>query len=162
MTVNWVRVITMCRNIGKAGHRNPRAGCPDFRWRQREGGCNGTPPGAGSGKPSFDMLKRTPAKNFRQTYRIMTGPARGMLNTHARASLRAGIRVIPISPGWFPTPMIDGVPQEIADRVSANAPLPPRMGGPDEYAALAKQKNKDPFPNGTTIRLDDAVRLPPR
>jgi len=62
----------------------------------------------------------------------------------------------------FQTPMMEGLPPEIAEKITANIPFPARLGAPEEYALLAEQIVTNPFLNGTTIRLDGAVRLPPR
>jgi NAD(P)-dependent dehydrogenase (short-subunit alcohol dehydrogenase family) len=80
----------------------------------------------------------------------------------AREFARAGIRVVSIAPGLFHTPMMEGLPEEVAAEIAANIPFPPRLGDPREYAMLAEQIIINPFLNGTTIRLDGAVRLPPR
>ena len=79
----------------------------------------------------------------------------------AREFARHGIRVATIAPGLFNTPMMAGLPDEVAEKITANIPFPPRLGDPHEYALLAEQIIVNPFLNGTTIRLDGAVRLPP-
>lgn len=78
----------------------------------------------------------------------------------ARELSRFGIRVMSIAPGLFNTPMMEGLPEEVAAKIAADIPFPPRLGDPDEYALLAEQIIVNPFLNGTTIRLDGAVRLP--
>lgn len=80
----------------------------------------------------------------------------------AREFARAGIRVVAIAPGLFETPMMQGLPEEVSNGIIANIPFPSRLGIPNEYALLAEQIITNPFLNGTTIRLDGAVRLPPR
>lgn len=80
----------------------------------------------------------------------------------ARELSRFGIRVMSIAPGLFNTPMMEGLPEEIAAKIAADIPFPARLGKPDEYALLAEQIVVNPFLNGTTIRLDGAVRLPPK
>ena len=54
------------------------------------------------------------------------------------------------------------VPPEVTEKITADIPFPARLGEPHEYALLAEQIITNPFLNGTTIRLDGAVRLPPR
>ncbi len=80
----------------------------------------------------------------------------------AREFAQSGIRVMAIAPGMFHTPMMEGLPEEVAAKITANIPFPARLGQPQEYALLAEQIVTNPFLNGTTIRLDGAVRLPPR
>nr|WP_321459777.1 SDR family NAD(P)-dependent oxidoreductase [uncultured Cohaesibacter sp.] len=80
----------------------------------------------------------------------------------AREFSRFGIRVMAIAPGLFHTPMMEGLPEEVAAEITKNIPFPDRLGLPEEYAMLAGQIIANPYLNGTTIRLDGAVRLPPR
>jgi NAD(P)-dependent dehydrogenase (short-subunit alcohol dehydrogenase family) len=80
----------------------------------------------------------------------------------AREFARSGIRVVAIAPGLFHTPMMEGLPPEVAAQIAANIPFPGRLGQPEEYALLVEQIVRNPYLNGTTIRLDGAVRLPPR
>lgn len=80
----------------------------------------------------------------------------------AREFAKTGIRVVAIAPGLFHTPMMEGLPPETTAQITANIPFPARLGHADEYAQLAEHIVTNPFLNGTTIRLDGAVRLPPR
>lgn len=80
----------------------------------------------------------------------------------AREFARSGIRVVSIAPGLFHTPMMEGLPDDVAEKITANIPFPARLGDPAEFALLATQIIENPYLNGTTIRLDGAVRLPPR
>lgn len=80
----------------------------------------------------------------------------------AREFARSGVRVMAIAPGLFNTPMMAGLPKETTDKITANIPFPARLGEPKEYTLLAENIVTNPFLNGTTIRLDGAVRLPPR
>ncbi|MFC9326830.1 SDR family NAD(P)-dependent oxidoreductase [Kitasatospora sp. NPDC057015] len=72
------------------------------------------------------------------------------------------IRVVTIAPGLFRTPMLDAVPAATAAALGAQVPHPARLGDPDEFAALAAHIVENPMLNGETIRLDGAVRMPPR
>ncbi|MGB0748313.1 MAG: SDR family NAD(P)-dependent oxidoreductase [Magnetospiraceae bacterium] len=80
----------------------------------------------------------------------------------AREFARFGIRVMTIAPGLFHTPMMETLPPEIAEKIASDIPFPSRLGKPAEYAMLVAQIVTNPFMNGTIIRLDGAVRLPPR
>ncbi|MCR1826159.1 SDR family NAD(P)-dependent oxidoreductase [Pseudomonas oleovorans] len=77
----------------------------------------------------------------------------------ARDLARSGIRVMCIAPGVFETPMMAGMPQEVRDSMAANVPFPPRLGRPDEYAALVRHIVENPMLNGEAIRLDGALRM---
>ena len=58
--------------------------------------------------------------------------------------------------------MMEGLPEEVTETITANIPFPDRLGMPEEYALMASQIVANPYLNGTTIRLDGAVRLPPK
>lgn len=95
-------------------------------------------------------------------YAASKGGIAAMCLPAAREFARSGIRVMAIAPGLFHTPMMEGLPEEVAAEITANIPFPSRLGKPQEFALLAEQIVVNPFLNGTTIRLDGAVRLPPR
>lgn len=80
----------------------------------------------------------------------------------ARELARHAIRVMAIAPGIFETPMMAGMPQEVQDALGASVPFPPRLGRPSEYAALVRHIVENPMLNGEVIRLDGALRMPPR
>ncbi|HEX9858942.1 MAG TPA: SDR family NAD(P)-dependent oxidoreductase [Paracoccaceae bacterium] len=80
----------------------------------------------------------------------------------AREFARSGIRVMVIAPGLFQTAMAETLPDEVRATIAATIPFPSRLGHAAEYAMLAEQIIRNPFLNGTTIRLDGGVRLPPR
>jgi NAD(P)-dependent dehydrogenase (short-subunit alcohol dehydrogenase family) len=80
----------------------------------------------------------------------------------ARELARFGIRVAAIAPGVIRTPLLDTLPTEVADRIEALAIFPHRFGHAEEYASLVLAIVGNPLINGTTIRLDGAVRLPPQ
>jgi len=67
-----------------------------------------------------------------------------------------------IAPGLFATPMLMRMPDEARQKLAATIPFPPRLGEPPEYAALACHIVENPMLNGETIRLDGAMRMPPR
>ena len=73
-----------------------------------------------------------------------------------------GIRVMTILPGLFETPMFDAIPEEARRALAVSVPFPSRLGRPDEYAALVASICENDMLNGTTIRLDGAVRLAPK
>jgi len=80
----------------------------------------------------------------------------------ARELASSGIRVMTVAPGLFLTPMLQSLPQEAQDSLGKQTPFPPRLGRPDEYAALVCQILENAMLNGETIRLDGAIRMQPR
>jgi NAD(P)-dependent dehydrogenase (short-subunit alcohol dehydrogenase family) len=80
----------------------------------------------------------------------------------ARELARYGIRVVAIAPGIFATPMLAGLPQNVQDSLAASVPFPPRLGRPEEYAALVLDLCRNVMINGSVVRLDGALRMAPR
>ncbi|MCA2997598.1 MAG: 3-hydroxyacyl-CoA dehydrogenase [Rhodocyclaceae bacterium] len=83
----------------------------------------------------------------------------GMTLPIARELAKFGIRVVTIAPGIFDTPMLQGMSEEVRASLGAQVPFPPRLGTPEEYAALAKHIVENEVLNGTVIRLDGAIRM---
>jgi NAD(P)-dependent dehydrogenase (short-subunit alcohol dehydrogenase family) len=86
----------------------------------------------------------------------------GLTLPAAREFARTGIRVVTIAPGLFHTPMVEGLPPEALQSLAQGIPFPQRLGEPEEYAALVEHIATNRFLNGETIRLDGALRMPPR
>ncbi|WP_337844220.1 SDR family NAD(P)-dependent oxidoreductase [Thermus sp.] len=80
----------------------------------------------------------------------------------ARELSEWGIRVVTVAPGVFATPMLQGLPEKVQEALAAQVPFPKRLGRPEEYAALVLHILENPMLNGEVIRLDGALRLPPR
>jgi NAD(P)-dependent dehydrogenase (short-subunit alcohol dehydrogenase family) len=80
----------------------------------------------------------------------------------ARDLAQYGIRVNTIAPGLFDTPLLAALPEEARLKLGAGVPYPQRLGQPPEYAQLACQIVENRMLNGETIRLDGALRMPPR
>jgi NAD(P)-dependent dehydrogenase (short-subunit alcohol dehydrogenase family) len=80
----------------------------------------------------------------------------------ARDLSRYGIRVNTIAPGLFDTPLLAALPAEARQKLGAGVPFPQRLGQPAEYAQLACHIVENRMLNGETIRLDGALRMPPR
>jgi 3-hydroxyacyl-CoA dehydrogenase / 3-hydroxy-2-methylbutyryl-CoA dehydrogenase len=72
------------------------------------------------------------------------------------------IRVCTIAPGLFDTPLLAGLPEDARAALGAQVPHPARLGAAEEYAALAAHVVANPMLNGAVIRLDGALRMPPR
>jgi NAD(P)-dependent dehydrogenase (short-subunit alcohol dehydrogenase family) len=80
----------------------------------------------------------------------------------ARDLASSGIRVVTIAPGLFDTPLLAGLPEPARAALGEQVPHPSRLGRPDEYASLAAHIVENPMLNGEVIRLDGALRMPPR
>ncbi|MDB5569809.1 MAG: NAD(P)-dependent dehydrogenase, short-chain alcohol dehydrogenase family [Hyphomicrobiales bacterium] len=80
----------------------------------------------------------------------------------AREFAQFGIRVLALAPGLFLTPLLAQLPQAAQDSLAAAIPFPPRLGLPDEFAALAMHCVENSFLNGEVIRLDGALRMAPK
>jgi len=66
---------------------------------------------------------------------------------------------VAVAPGIFRTPMVAGMPPEVQDSLARQIPFPPRLGKPEEFAQLVGAIFENPMLNGTTIRLDGAIRM---
>lgn len=95
-------------------------------------------------------------------YSASKGGIVGMTLPIARDLASLGIRVMGIAPGIFYTPMMAGLPQNVQDSLGQQVPFPSRLGQPVEYAKLAESIITNPMLNGEIIRLDGAIRMPPR
>jgi NAD(P)-dependent dehydrogenase (short-subunit alcohol dehydrogenase family) len=95
-------------------------------------------------------------------YSASKGGVVGMTLPIARDLARNGIRNMTIAPGLFGTPMLFSMPQEVRDALAASVPFPSRLGTPADYAKLVRHIIENDMLNGEVIRLDGAVRLPPK
>ncbi len=95
-------------------------------------------------------------------YSASKGGVVGMTLPAARDLSQYGIRVNTIAPGLFDTPLLGALPEEARQKLGAGVPYPQRLGTPAEYAALACHIVENRMLNGETIRLDGALRMPPR
>ena len=95
-------------------------------------------------------------------YSASKGGVVGMTLPAARDLAQHGIRVCTIAPGLFDTPLLAALPEEARLKLGAGVPYPPRLGRPEEYAQLAAHIVENRMLNGEVIRLDGALRMPPR
>lgn len=95
-------------------------------------------------------------------YSASKGGVVGMTLPIARDLASSGIRNMTIAPGIFGTPMLFGMPQEVQDALAASVPFPSRLGTPADYARLVKHIIENDMLNGEVIRLDGAIRMPPK
>ena len=80
----------------------------------------------------------------------------------AREFARIGVRVMTIAPGTFDTPLLAGLPEAARQSLAQQVPFPPRLGRPEEYAALVRHIFENAMLNGEVIRLDGAIRMAPK
>jgi 3-hydroxyacyl-CoA dehydrogenase / 3-hydroxy-2-methylbutyryl-CoA dehydrogenase len=95
-------------------------------------------------------------------YSASKGAIVGMTLPAARDLAGMGIRVCTIAPGTFDTPLLGALPQTARDALGEAVPFPRRLGRPEEFAALAAHIVSNEMLNGEVIRLDGALRMPPR
>lgn len=95
-------------------------------------------------------------------YSASKGGIVGMMLPIAREVARIGVRLVAIAPGIFETPLLGALPEPARISLGQQVPFPSRLGQPSEYAALAKHIIENEMLNGTTIRLDGALRMGPR
>lgn len=96
------------------------------------------------------------------SYSASKGGVVGMTLPIAREMARHGIRVMTIAPGIFDTPMMAELPEDVRESLGQMVPFPSRLGQPAEYARLARDIIENTMLNGTTIRLDGAIRMQPK
>jgi 3-hydroxyacyl-CoA dehydrogenase / 3-hydroxy-2-methylbutyryl-CoA dehydrogenase len=95
-------------------------------------------------------------------YAASKGGIVGLTLPAARDLASRGIRVVTIAPGTFDTPLLAALPEAAREELGRQIPFPSRLGDPEEFAALAAHVVTNAMVNGETIRLDGALRMPPR
>jgi len=95
-------------------------------------------------------------------YSASKGGVVGMTLPIARDLASIGVRICTIAPGTFDTPMLAMMPDHMRQALAAQIPFPSRLGRPSEFAALARHIVENSVLNGETIRLDGALRMPPK
>ncbi len=95
-------------------------------------------------------------------YAASKGGIVGMTLPAARDLAKRGVRVMTIAPGLFDTPLLAALPEEARAALGAGIPFPSRLGRPQEYARVVLEIAANPMLNGETIRLDGALRMPPK
>ncbi len=95
-------------------------------------------------------------------YSASKGGIVGMTLPAARDLASVGVRVCAIAPGTFDTPLLAALPEASREALGHAVPFPSRLGSPDEFAALAAHIVENEMLNGEVIRLDGALRMPPK
>src|SRR5205085_588524 len=95
-------------------------------------------------------------------YPASKGGIVGMTLPAARDLAPVGIRVLTIAPGTMDTPLLGQLPEEGRQALAANIPFPKRLGRPEDFAALVEHMVENDYLNGELVRLDGAIRMPPK
>ncbi len=95
-------------------------------------------------------------------YSASKGGIVGMTLPIARDLAPLGIRVVTIAPGLFNTPLLASLPEQVKQALGAQVPFPSRLGEPAEFASLVTHVIENDMLNGEVIRLDGALRMPPK
>ncbi|MEL7060531.1 MAG: SDR family NAD(P)-dependent oxidoreductase [Acidobacteriota bacterium] len=95
-------------------------------------------------------------------YSASKGGVVGLTLPAARDLMKLGIRVVTIAPGTFDTPLLAGIPEKVREALAAGIPFPRRLGRPEEFGQMVESIVRNPYLNGEVIRLDGALRMPPR
>ncbi len=95
-------------------------------------------------------------------YASSKGGIVGLTLPAARDLAQHGIRVLAIAPGIVETPMLSTVSEEFRAGLAAGVPFPQRLGRPEEFARLVLAVIDHDYLNGEVIRMDGALRMPPR
>jgi NAD(P)-dependent dehydrogenase (short-subunit alcohol dehydrogenase family) len=95
-------------------------------------------------------------------YAASKGGIVGLTLPAARDLAQYAIRVMTIAPGTFDTPLLAALPEPARTELGRQVPFPSRLGDPAEFGALAVHVAENAMLNGEVIRLDGALRMPPR
>ena len=174
VVVNCAGVATPGRIIGKRGSAGP-GGLPSGgrhqpgRHLQRApagGGGDGSTTSLCDGDRGLIVMTASVAAYDGQigqaAYAASKGGIAALTISAARDLADKQIRVMTIAPGVMETPMMAGLPEKARTTLEALVPHPARLGRPSEYAQLVGQLIANPLLNGEVIRLDGALRMPPR
>lgn len=176
-----LRAVVQCAGILSGQRIVPRSGLPDLEHFQRVIQVNlvgtfnvlriaaaamcGNPPLA-DGERGVVVCTASVAAWEGQigqaAYSASKAGVAGMMLPAARELGAHGIRVLSIAPGMFATPMVAALPEPAQTALAALSQFPQRLGRPEEFAALALHAIENVMLNGTTIRLDGAMRMSAR
>ena len=95
-------------------------------------------------------------------YAASKGGVHALTISAARDPASKGIRVCTIAPGIVETPMMAGIDPDFRAGLEATVPFPARLARPEEYARLVSMLVEHDYLNGETVRMDGALRMPPR
>mmetsp|Transcript_19514 Transcript_19514/g.62090 ORF Transcript_19514/g.62090 Transcript_19514/m.62090 type:complete len:252 (-) Transcript_19514:1-756(-) len=176
-----LRVVVHCAGVGyveKLVHGDEMHSAEAFDWVLRVNAMgtfhvlrsaarimSRNPPGDDSQSPSRGVIIAVASvaafegQQGQVAYAASKGAVAGMVLPAARDLARRHIRVLALAPGPFETPMVKALPESVRAKLAADALTPPRLGRPEEFAALVATLAANPYVNGTTVRLDAGARL---
>jgi NAD(P)-dependent dehydrogenase (short-subunit alcohol dehydrogenase family) len=115
------------------------------------------------------ILTSSAASQDGQIGQVAYGGGKGAVNSMvlpmARDLMDLGIRVNAILPGTFATPPMLKVKEyneAIFEGLNKAVPFPKRLGKPDEFASLVLEIARNTYINAQLIRIDGAIRMPPK
>ena len=176
-----IHVLVNCAGIGGPGKIIDKNGPYDIEKYRRMINVNVIGTFSMTGNAAFEMVKNEPDEEGERgviiniasvaafdgqigqsTYASTKGAIVSMTLPIARDLACDGVRICTIAPGTFDTPLLARLPENVRDALGKAVPFPSRMGKPIECAVMAKTIVEIPYLNGETIRLDGAIRMPPR
>ncbi len=97
-------------------------------------------------------------------YSASKGGVVGMTLPIARDLAAVGIRVNTIAPGLIDTPIYgEGeLSEAFKESLATNVLFPKRLGFSEEFASLVLEVARNDYMNGSVIRLDGGIRMPPK
>ena len=130
------------------------------------GMCENAEPLGDDGERGVITLTASVAAQDAQVGQVAYGSCKagvnGLVLPMARDLMNEGIRVNSIMPGIFATPPMLGLPEKVLTNLAASVPFPKRLGDPPEFGSLVLELVRNSYFNGQNIRLDGAIRMPPR
>ena len=115
------------------------------------------------------ILTSSAASQDGQIGQVGYGSGKGAVNSMvlpmARDLMDLGIRVNAILPGTFATPPMLGVKAKapaVYEGLEKAVPFPRRLGKPEEFGSLVLELTRNSYFNGQLLRLDGAIRMPPK
>jgi NAD(P)-dependent dehydrogenase (short-subunit alcohol dehydrogenase family) len=98
------------------------------------------------------------------SYSASKGGVVGMTLPVARDLSASGIRLNTVAPGLIDTPIYgEGEKaEEFKKALGQSVVYPNRLGRAEEYASMALELITNDYMNGETVRLDGAIRMPPK
>jgi NAD(P)-dependent dehydrogenase (short-subunit alcohol dehydrogenase family) len=115
------------------------------------------------------ILTSSAASQDGQVGQVAYGGGKGAVNSMvlpmARDLMDLGVRVNAILPGTFATPpmlRVKEMNEAVFDGLGKAVPFPKRLGKPEEFGSLVMELARNTYFNGQLIRLDGAIRMPPK
>jgi NAD(P)-dependent dehydrogenase (short-subunit alcohol dehydrogenase family) len=171
-TVGWDKANTCFKRAPSEGFERAMQGIAVASYRMASIAALGmaaTDPLNEDGERGTIILTSSAASQDGQIGQVGYGSGKGAVNSMvlpmARDLMDLGIRVNAILPGTFATPPMLGVKERapaVFAGLEAAVPFPKRLGNPDEFASLAMEMVRNTYFNGQCVRIDGAIRMPPR